>query len=539
MKKNNLLLFGLLLSSAIVGCNNKTSTTPTQDTLRVDVGSEIPTFDPALAEDGYTFRVIADLFAGLVDFDQANRPISGMATWDISADGLTYTFHLKPDLKFSDGSSITASDFVYSWQRLVNPKTGSAYDFLLKDIVNADEIIAGKLPASKLAVEAADANTFVVHLAHPTNAFLSYITTPDVFVVPQKVIEKFGESWTLPQNIVTSGAYNLKEHVVNGYILVEKNPLYYQESQVTIKYVKYFPFVDINASVANYKTGALDTTWQAVPVDQYETLKKQYPEQLHSFPWERVEFININMTLPKYANNPKLRQALSMAIDRNILSKVILAGGQTPLNGIVTPTIENGKYKDIQYPWTTLSDNERISEAKKLYNEAGYSLSNPLTVTLKYQTNDLYKKVMLSVAAMWTSELGIKVNMVNEERKALSQDWKNGNYDIAQGTWGADYNSITTYTPQFLCNNGNNRSHYCNASYDALIHQAEATIDPIKQEQLYKQALGLVMQDYPIIPLYQPTHQRLVTPRLHGYDIETNYLDNVQTKWFNLSADFK
>ena len=539
MKKNNLLLFGLLLSSAIVGCNNKTSTTPTQDTLRVDVGSEIPTFDPALAEDGYTFRVIADLFAGLVDFDQANRPISGMATWDISADGLTYTFHLKPDLKFSDGSSITASDFVYSWQRLVNPKTGSAYDFLLKDIVNADEIIAGKLPASKLAVEAADANTFVVHLAHPTNAFLSYITTPDVFVVPQKVIEKFGESWTLPQNIVTSGAYNLKEHVVNGYILVEKNPLYYQESQVTIKYVKYFPFVDINASVANYKTGALDTTWQAVPVDHYETLKKQYPEQLHSFPWERVEFININMTLPKYANNPKLRQALSMAIDRNILSKVILAGGQTPLNGIVTPTIENGKYKDIQYPWTTLSDNERIAEAKKLYNEAGYSLSNPLTVTLKYQTNDLYKKVMLSVAAMWTSELGIKVNMVNEERKALSQDWKNGNYDIAQGTWGADYNSITTYTPQFLCNNGNNRSHYCNASYDALIHQAEATIDPIKQEQLYKQALGLVMQDYPIIPLYQPTHQRLVTPRLHGYDIETNYLDNVQTKWFNLSADFK
>ena len=192
MKKNNLLLFGLLLSSAIVGCNNKTSTTPTQDTLRVDVGSEIPTFDPALAEDGYTFRVIADLFAGLVDFDQANRPISGMATWDISADGLTYTFHLKPDLKFSDGSSITASDFVYSWQRLVNPKTGSAYDFLLKDIVNADEIIAGKLPASKLAVEAADANTFVVHLAHPTNAFLSYITTPDVFVVPQKVIENHG-----------------------------------------------------------------------------------------------------------------------------------------------------------------------------------------------------------------------------------------------------------------------------------------------------------------------------------------------------------
>lgn len=534
-RKFNVLISAVILSS-LVACSSKPKQ-EVQDTLRVDVGTEIPTFDPALSEDGYTYRVINDLFAGLVDFDQANRPIPGMATWDISDDGLIYTFHLKQGLKFSDGSPIKASDVVFSWRRLIDPATGSSYAFLLRDVANGESIIAGKKPASELGVVAKDDNTVVVTLAHPTNAFLNYLTTPDVFIVPEKVVEKYGSNWTQPQNMVTSGAYTLKEHVVNGYILVEKNPEYYQESQVKIKYVKYFPFVDINASVSNYKTGALDTTWQSVPVDQYATLKKQYPAQLHSFPWERVEFINLNMTLPKYANNLKLRQALSMAIDRKILAETILGGGQTPLNGVVTPTIENGKYKDIQYSWTNLPNEKRIAEAKELYKEAGFSASNPLTVTLKYQTNDLYKKVMISVASMWTEELGVKVNLVNEERKALSQDWRNANYDISSGTWGADYNSITTYTPQYLCNNGNNRSHYCNPKYDALINQAEATVDPVKQEQLYKQALNIVMQDYPIIPLYQPVHQRLVAPRVHGYDIDTNYLDNVQTKWMTLSND--
>jgi len=216
------------------------------NTFRVDICAEIPTFDPVMAEDWYTYRVINDLYAGLVDFDQANRPIPGMAgSWEISSDGLTYTFHLRPNLKFSNGTPITASDFVYSWQRLVNPATGSAYAFLLKDVVNAPEIIDGKSAASNLGVSAPDDKTFIVKLIHPTNAFLSYITTPNVFVVSKAVIEKYGESWTQPQNIVTSGAYILKEHVMNGYILATKNPEYYAANDVKIANVKYFPFVEI------------------------------------------------------------------------------------------------------------------------------------------------------------------------------------------------------------------------------------------------------------------------------------------------------
>ena len=535
-RKLTLILIG---SSFLVACTKNSDSAvavKSSNTLRVDIGSEIPTFDPALAEDGYTYRVINDLFAGLLDFDQANRPIPGMASsWEISPDGLNYTFHLRPSLKFSDGSPITANDFVFSWQRLVNPKTGSSYAFLLKDVVNGADIIAGKKNASSLGVTAMNDSTFVVKLAHPSNAFLSYITVPNVFVVSQAALTKYAESWTNPQNIVTSGAYILKEHVLNGYILVSKNPNYYAESGVTIGNVKYFPFVDTNSSLANYKTGALDTTWQNVPVDQYQALKKQYPDELHTFKWERTEYLNINMTLPKYAKNPKLREALALAIDRKSLTELVLGSGQTPLYSIVTPTIENGKYADIHYSWSDLSRDKQIALAKQLYKEAGYGPNNPLTITIKHQNNDLYKKVMVAIMSMWQDTLGVKVTLISEERKVLNNDWRTANFDMAQGGWGADYNSVTTYTPLFICNNGNNRSHYCNPKYDALIAKAEATANPQLQEQLYKQALALVLNDYPIIPLFQPTHQRLVTPRIKGYDIDSNYLDNVQTKWFHLT----
>ncbi len=531
---NSLLL--LTASLVISGCTNNDKAITTENTLRVDIGAEVPTFDPALAEDSYTFRIMNDLYAGLIDFDQANRPIPGMASnWEISSDGKIYVFHLKDGLKFSNGQPIKASDFVYSWQRLVDPKTGSSYSFLLKDILNAEDIIKGNKSPDSLGVIAIDDKTLAVHLAHPSNAFLSYLTVPNVSVVSKSILQKYGESWTDPQNIATSGAYTLKEHVMNGYTLASKNKFFYAESNVKIENVKYFPFIDTNASLANYKTGALDTTWQNVPIDQYQELKKQYPKELHTFMWERIDYLNLNLKSPKFANNIKLRQALAMAVNREDLVRLVLNSGQVPLYSPVTATIENGKYADIKYNWSSLSRDKQVAMAKELYKEAGYGPNHPLTITLKYQTNDLTKKEMIAIMAMWQETLGVKVTLVNEELKVLNQDWKSGNYDVAQGRWGADYNSVTTYTPLFICDNGNNRSHYCNKHYDSLINQADAMVDRKDQTKLYKQALNIVLNDYAIIPLFQPTHQRLVNPRVHGYDIDTNYLDNVQSKWFTLS----
>ena len=274
-KISSLITVTLIL--LISGCSKNQVSIADKDTLLVDVGAEAATLDPARAENAEEFRVINDLFAGLVDFDQANRPIPGMASsWNITNNGKTYIFHLRPGLKFSDGSTITANDFVYSWERLVDPNTAAAYSFLLQDVVNADSIMKGTLPITSLGVSAPDTQTFIVNLNRPMSEFLVYITAPAVSVVPHLAIEKFGKSWTEPQNMVTSGAYILKEHVVNGYILTQKNPNYYAASSVHIQKIKYFPLVDTNVSISTYKTGGLDTTWKNVPVDKFDNIKSEH-----------------------------------------------------------------------------------------------------------------------------------------------------------------------------------------------------------------------------------------------------------------------
>lgn len=532
-----LLLFSMILTSTELLNACSTHNKDKQNTLRVDIGGEPSSLDPALAQEGTSFRVINDLFAGLLDFNQKNQPIPGMAaSFDTSPDGKTYTFHLRHDLKFSDGNAIYADDFVYSWRRLLDPKTGSAYNFILNEVKNADAIMQGKLPINQLGISAPDKYTIVVQLTHPSPDFLARIMLPAAFVVPKRVIKKFGNQWIDPAHVVTSGAYTLKEHIINGDILAVKNPYFYAANNVKIDQVKYFPFQDPSVSIANYKAGTLDTTWQTVPVDQFTKLKLEYPTQLHISPWERIEFLSYNFKLAKYANNANLRKALSLAIDRKVITNDALKSGQTPLYSIITPTIENGKYANIKYTWASWPRSQQIALSKKLYQEAGYSSSHPLEVTLSYRNNDLTKKIALSVAAMWTEVLGVKVKLANQEYRIFLQSLFNGDFDIAWSTWGADFNAITTYTPIYTCGNAYNYAHYCNAEYDNLVKQAAQSVDSSKQTALYQKALWLLLNQYSTIPLLEPSHQRLINPRVDGYDMKENYLDNVQSKWMSLSG---
>jgi oligopeptide transport system substrate-binding protein len=531
MKKYLLLLLVMFFITSCVKKLDKYDESK-KNVLLVDIGMNPPTLDPAKAEDAYSFRVVNDLFSGLIDFDQKNNPILGLANKiEVSQDKRKYTFHLRHDLFFSDGLPITAYDVVYSWQRLVDPKTAASYNFLLYNIVNANEIIKGNLDKKYLGVHAKDKYTIVVDLVNSNNDFLTYLTVPVFFIVPKHIVMKFQESWTQPQNIVTSGAYILKENILNGYIKVLKNHNYYDESMVMIPEIIFFPYNDINVSLANFKTNNLDTTWQNLPVDQYVSLKKYYKKQLHTVAWERIDYIAYNMKLSKFNNNLKLRKALSIVINRDLIVKKVLQSGQSPLCSVVTKTIENGKYGDVKYSWCNDNMQNKINLAKKLYKEAGYSKDNPLTITLKYKTNDLYKKVALAIASIWESQLGVRVLLQNEDWQTLMHSLHTANYDVVIAGWGADYNLVTTYTPLYLCNNPNNHSHYCNQKYDELIKLADTAENESFQIKLYKKALNIVLNDYINIPLFQPTHQRLISNRLQGYNMESNYLDNVQSKW--------
>lgn len=532
----NATFAGLLSLTLVAGCAKKSNNDSSHpaNMLRIDVGSEVPTLDPTLGQDNVSARISYDLFEGLVSFDQQNNVVPGLAyKWKISADGKTYTFYLRDNLKFSDGSPITSADVVYSLRRLSDPKTASPYIWLIANVVNADAIGKGKLSASDLGVTAPNATTVVINLVNPDQSFLQALTLPNAAIVPQKVIAKYGQEWIDPSHIVTSGAYMVKEHVVNGYVLAQKNPYYYDAKHVKIAQVKYLPDEDKNTSIPTYEAGGLDMTWQQVPVDQYQQMQKDYPKQLHTVLQEALYFYDFNFKDPKLAGNKKLRQALSMAVDRTILTDYVLKEGQKPLYSLATATIENGAYASVAYPWAKWPRAQQIAEAKKLYQESGYGTNNPLTITISYNTNDQHKKVALAVASMWKSVLGVNVVLQNEEWKTFIQTRAGGNYEIARDGWVADFNSVTAYTPLYQCNSGANNEQYCNPKYDALIAQATKTFNPEVRKQLYTQALTYAMDDYPTIPLFQYTYTRLVEPYVEGYKIDKNYLDHVQSKWIS------
>ena len=531
------LLFSACSKSSTNSANssNNDSNTTVRDTINVDNGADTPTLDPAMTQDVTSARVLYDLFEGLTSFDQTNKVLPGLAQrWDISSDGKTYTFHLRPGLKFSDGTPITASDVVFTWQRLVDPKTSSPYNYLGANIVDGQNIIDGKAVATSLGIKAIDPSTVQISLVHPDGSFLSLCSLPNIGIVSKANVTKFGQAWTDSKNMVTSGAYTLNQWVVQGYILVTKNENYYDAKDVAIKNVKFLPIVDTSSSYSQYQSGGVDITY-SLPVDQYNAIKAEHPDQIHTIAQEAIYYYDFNMTLPKFKDNPKLRQALSMAIDRQILVKDVLGQNQVPMYSYSTSTIEQGKYAGFDYAWSKEPRAQQIAEAQKLFTAAGYGPNHPLQISIAYNTLDTHKKISLAIGAMWQQVFGttsIQVTSANQEWKTFLQARNKGNYDVARDGWVADYDSIDSYTPLYMCNGPQNNSHSCNPAYNKLILQAQNTPDEAQRVQLTRQALQLAMQDYAIIPLYQYTYFRLVKPEVKGYNPDTNHLDHVLSKWY-------
>ena len=336
--------------------------------------------------------------------------------------------------------------------------------------------------------------------------------------------------WTEAQNIVTSGAYKITEHIVNGSIFAVKNPYYYDESNVKIVKVKYLAIADNNSDFNQYQAGNVDITY-SIPNDRYKEIKAKYAHELHTVQQEAIYFYDFNMMRPELKNNLKLRKALSMAVDRGTLVNEVLGQGQTELFSYITPTVANGKYTNLNYAWANLSREQQIAAAKKLYAQSGYSLDHPLTIELAYNTLDSHKKIAVAIASMWKETLGVNVVLTNMEWKTFILARQKGNYQVARDGWVAGKN-ITDYTDfMFLCGAPQNNTHYCNPAYDQLVRQANQTINQSQKIMLNEQAIKLSMDDYPIIPLYQYTYSRLIKPYVKGYDPSNNHGDDVMTKW--------
>lgn len=527
------LLISLALSAALMACSRANK--QAQDTLNIDIGAEASTLDPALIEDINSERVAYDLYSTLATVDQTGKIIPGLAeSWDIAGNNKEYIFHLRPNAKFSDGTPITADDVVFSWQRIADPKIGSPYSMYMKKLANGNEIVAGKLPVDKLGIVALDSHTVKVSLVSPEPSLISVSTLINSGIVSKKAVLKYGKDWTNPQNIVTSGAYIAKEWVVHGYILAQKNPNYYDAAAVTIPKVKYYPIVDANSSLNQYKTGDIDITW-SIPVDQFNAVKTQFGDQMHINLAEAMIYLDLNMTLPKYAKDRNLRQALSMAIDRQSLVNEVLAQGQKPLYSIVTPTIENGNYSGVNYPWFDMRHSDQIVSAQVLFSQSGYSAKKPLQINLSYGTSEINKKVVLAVAAMWKSAFGNAVNIVTTpyDWKSFLANRKTANYDIERTGWIPSYNYVDNYMVLYTCGSPQNTSRYCNPQFDSKLADAK-NAPAAERVNIIRAALQNIQNDYFIVPLFQNTSIHLVNPRVKGYDAEHhNHLGLEQSKWYH------
>lgn len=533
------LIMATLIGSGMLGaCSSHTenkSATYKNNLITVDIGSDIATLDPQKSEDAPSHRVINDLFEGLTSYDQNVHVIPGLAEkWDISKDGKVYTFYLRPNIKFSDGSPITADDVVFTFRRLADPKTASPYNFLVDNLVNGKEVRESKYSTDKLGIKALNASTVQITLNNPDASFLSIVSLWNFGIVSKANLNKFNDAWTHPQNMVTSGAYQLTEQVVNGYILENKNPNYYDAANVAIEQVKLLPISDSNSALSQYKAGNLDITY-TLPIDQYKNIKSTFGPQEHTIVFENIAYYDFNMSSTKFKNNPELRQALSMAVDRNTLVKDVLGQEQQPLYSYVTSTIEGGKFAGINYEWASWPRDKQISKAQELFKAAGYGPNHPFELTISYNTLDQHKKNALAIASMWRQTFGeksIKVTLNNQEFKTFLQTRHKGDYDIARDGWTADYDSVDSYLNLYTCNGPQNNSHSCTDGYNELVNQALQTSDAKERENLNKAAIKKAMDDYAIIPLFQNTYYRLVNPRVKGYEIESNHLDHVMSKWY-------
>jgi len=525
------MLKRLFLSLCLLAVSQVTFAKPdnlaAEQVLRRGNGSEVQTLDPHKAEGVPASNILRDLYEGLTIEKPDGTVIPGAAeSWEISDDGKVYTFKIRKNARWSNGDPVTAGDFVYGLRRSVDPATGSQYSQILAPILNAEAIIAGKKPVDSLGVEAIDDSTLKITLKAATPYLLGLLNHSTTYPVHKGSVEKNGDKFSRPGKLVGNGAYVLKEWVVQSQVVLVRNPMYWDNDNTIIEKVIYLPIEESSAELKRYRAGEVDITG-SIPTSQYNWIKKNLPGELHIAPTLGTYYYGFNLTRPPFKDNLKLRKALSMAVDRDILTEKITKAGEVPAYGWVPPGVNN--YTSQQLDYAKLSRAERIKKAKQLYREAGYSKGNPLTVEIRYNTSEGHKKVAIAISAMWKMNLGVKTKLINEEWKVFLQNRKQKKLtQVFRGGWIGDYNDAFTFAELMQSNHGINDSGYNNPEYDKLLEQAATESDMKKRRGILEAAERMLLKDHAIMPLYFYVSKHLIKPYVKGY--EPNILDHTYTK---------
>ena len=485
---------------------------------------QFPTLDPQLNQDTSGFHVIRDLFEGLLGQDANGDLVPGVATrFTASDDNTAYTFTLREDARWSNGDPVTAHDFVYAWRRAVDPATASPYGWYLEltEMVNAKAILAGEKAPAELGVRAAGDHTLEVKLNTPLPYFPAMTTYATLFPAHRATIEAHGADWTAPGNMVSNGAYVLEEVVLNEYHTRVRNPMYWGAGDVIIEKVTGLVINDVNQALTRYRAGELDHL-EPLPPGQYPALKKELPDEATSVPRLCSYYYAFNHT---GSGNPALRdvrvrRALGMAIDRDVIVDRVLKGGQWPAYNFTHLKTAGFTMPDIAYAGLTQS--ERDAEARRLFGESGVG---DLTLKLIYNTSESHKQIATVVSQMWKQKLGVRTELANFEWKTYLDIRGNQEFDVARSGWCGDYNEASTFLDLLTTTHGSNDGKYSNAKVDELMRASKTAEEP---GAIYAEVERILADDMAIVPIYHYANTFLLSADIRGWPY-----DNVENNWYS------
>ena len=520
MRKAIAILAAALAALALASCDKGEGRAPCPaGKLCFEFGNSVDpeSIDPAKASLVQEDHILGDLFTGLTQYDPASNPVPGIATsWETSPDGLTWTFHLRHS-KWSDGTDLTADDFVYSARRAVDPKTASEYANLLYAVKNAEAVNNGKAPLSALGVEAPDPYTVRFHLEHPAPYF-PYITTHEIlYPVPRHVVEKWGDHWTEPAHWVSNGAYRMTYFKLGDRLQAVKNPYFYDAASVCIDEIHYYPTTDSISAERRVKRGELDFN-DDIQSNRIAFLRRpnHMPAHVRTNTWLGTTYLAFNGKRVAAFNDVRVRQALAMAIDRDFITQKLMRGGQADAWTMVPPGVAN--YPGGAEPhWANWPLARRQAEARRLLAEAGFGPAHPLKFAVTMRNSNDPMLIYPAIQSDW-KDIGVQASLEPEEGQIAYSDYRARNFQVADAAWIADYNDPMTFLTLMKSSTGQqNYSDYANPAYDALLDKADQEKDTAKRGEYLRQAEHIAMEDATVAPIYHYVSKNLVSPRLTGW----------------------
>jgi oligopeptide transport system substrate-binding protein len=507
-----------------------TLSTADNKTLNRGNGAEPDTLDPHKAQGQWEYNIIGDMFVGLMTEDSAANAVPGAAeSYSVSDDGLIYRFKIR-DHVWSDGVPVTAHDYVFSFRRIADPKFAAQYVSILYPIKNMEAVSTGKLPLDALGVRALDDRTLEIafHFQVPyIKELLTHFTT---FAVPKHIVEKHGDAWLHPENIAVNGPYILKAWVPNDHIAMAKNPRFFDAARVKIETVVYYPTQDSEAALKRVRGGDFDLLTDSLPPQKIDWLRANMANELRLWPSILTQYVQFNLRRKPF-DDPRVRSALSLAIDREIICSKVERAGEQPAYALVPPGMPfypgNAKIGFNVMPMA-----QRLAKARALLAEAGYGPNNPLSFDFSMQMTTDIKLVSVALQEMWHG-VGVNVRLLPSETQVHYAVLRKHEFDVAWAGWLADYRDPKNYLYLFQASTSDmNYGGYYNPKFEALVVQSDNTRDASARALMLQQAEQILLDDTTIAPVYFGVTRDLVSPQVKGWI--SNNINVNRTRWLSL-----